>query len=100
MPADDVDTYRLDVGDGFQFTCNGRLLITLTAPGGVTQRVTVTDGDLELGTAVSGDGEPATVTIGDPDCLFDDATTIRIRVESVGSDRSPEDNTLEATGSF
>ena len=38
--------------------------------------------------------------IGDPNCFLDDATTLRIRVESVGTDRSPEDYTLEATGSF
>ena len=30
------------------------------------------------------------MTVGDPDCLFDDATTLRVRVESVGSDRSPD----------
>ena len=100
VPADDVDTYLLDVGDGFQLTCNGRLEVTLTAPVGVSQRVTVLDGTTELGTAVSGDGEPATVTIGDPDCLFDDATTLQVRVESVGSDRSPRSYTLVASGSF
>jgi hypothetical protein len=66
----------------------------------VSQRVTVTDGDEVLGTRASSDGDPATVTIGDPDCLFGDATTLRVRVESVGSDRSPEDYELVATGSF
>lgn len=100
VPADDVDTYLLDVGDGIQLLCDGELKVTLTAPPGVSQRVTVTDGDTVLGTKASSDGEPATVTIGDPDCLFDDATTLRVRVESVGSDRSPEDYELEATGSF
>jgi hypothetical protein len=100
VPADDVDTYLLDVGDGFQLLCDGELHVTLTAPAGVSQRVTVTDGDEVLGTRASSDGEPATVTIGDPDCLFGDATTLRVRVESVGSDRSPEDYELTATGSF
>lgn len=100
VPADDVDTYLLEVGDGYQLLCDGKLQITLTAPPGVSQRMTVTDGDQELGTKASTDGEPATLTLGDPQCLFDDATTLRIRVESVGSDRSPEDYTLEATGSY
>ena len=74
--------------------------MTLTAPPGVTQRVTVTDGDEELGTAASADGEAASVIVGDPRCYSDDATTLRVRVESVGSDRSPEEYTLVATGSF
>jgi len=100
VPTDDVDTYLLDVGDGIQLLCDGELHVTLTAPAGVSQRVTVLDGDEVLGTKASSDLEPATVTIGDPDCIFNDATTLRIRVESVGTDRSPEDYTLEATGSF
>jgi hypothetical protein len=100
VPTDDVDTYLLDVKDSFQILCDGTLHVTLTAPAGVSQRVTVLDGDRVLGTKASSDGDPATVDIGDPDCIFDDATTLRVRVESVGSDRSPEDYTLEATGSF
>jgi hypothetical protein len=101
VPADDADTYLLDVSDGWQvILCNGELRVTLTAPPGVTQRVTVTDGDQVLGTAVSGDGEPASAVIGDPNCYSDDATTVRVRVESVGSDRSPDNYTLTATGSF
>lgn len=100
VPADDVDTYRIDVGDGFQLLCDGQLQVTLTAPSGLTQRVTVLDGTDELGTAVSGDGEPATVAIGDPSCLGDDATVLDVRVESVGSDRSPETYRLEVDGSF
>ncbi|WP_421120492.1 hypothetical protein ACE2AJ_04025 [Aquihabitans daechungensis] len=100
MPADDVDTYLIEVGDGYQLLCDGQLRVTLTAPPGVSQRVTVTDGDEVVGTRASSDGEPATVTVGDPDCLFNDATTLRVRVESVGSDRSPEGYQLEASGSF
>ena len=100
VPRDDEDGYLLEVGDGFQLTCDGKLLVTLTAPAGVSQRVTVLDGDTELGSAVSGDRQPATVTVGDPDCIFSDATTLQVRVTSVGTDRSPEDYTLEASGSF
>ena len=43
---------------------------------------------------------PATVTVGDPDCLSNDATTLRVRVESVGSDRTAENYTIEVSGSF
>lgn len=100
VPTDDVDTYLLDVGDGLQLLCDGELRVTLTAPRGVSQRLTVLDGDQVLGSKASSDGTPATVAVGDPDCIFNDATTLRVRVESVGSDRSPEDYTLEASGSF
>lgn len=100
VPAADVDTYRIDVGDGFQLLCDGQLRVTLTAPVGLTQRVTVLDGTEELGTAVSGDGDPATVAIGDPSCLGDDAAVLDVRVESVGSDRSAETYRLEVDGSF
>jgi hypothetical protein len=100
VPTDDVDTYLLEVGDGYQILCDGELHVTLTAPAGASQRLTVLDGDVVLGSKASSDGTPATVTVGDPNCLFDDATTLRVRVESVGSDRTAERYTLEATGSF
>lgn len=100
VPADDVDTYRLVVEDRFQFDCGGAVHVTLTSPDGVSQRLRVLDGDDELGTTVSGDGEPATVTIRDPNCGRDDSTTLTVTVESVGSDRSAEDYLLEARGSF
>jgi hypothetical protein len=100
VPADDIDTYTLVVSDRFQFDCGGAVHVTLTAPPGVSQRLTVLDGDEVLGTTISGDGQPATVTIGDPNCLVNDGGELTVRVETVGDDRSAEDYTLEARGSF
>lgn len=101
VPADDVDTYLLEVSDGFQVLCDGEVRVTLVAPPGVSQRVTVLDGDVELGTTTSGDGEPGTVTIREPGgCFTNDGGTLLVRVESVGSDRSPEDYQLSVRGSF
>jgi tRNA A-37 threonylcarbamoyl transferase component Bud32 len=100
VPADDVDTYLLEVGDGYQLLCDGELHVTLTAPRGLSLRVTVLDGDVKLGSKASSDGTPATVTVRDPGCLTNDATTLRVKVESVGSDRSTADYELTATGSF
>jgi hypothetical protein len=100
VPAEDVDTYELPVDDRFQFDCGGEVHVTLTAPVGTSQRVTVLDGTDELGTAVSGDGEPATVTIGDPNCGSDDGGTLTVRVTSVGSDRSALHYELAESGSF
>jgi hypothetical protein len=100
VPAEDVDTYELPVDDRFQFDCGGEVHVTLTAPVGTSQRVTVLGGTDELGTAVSGDGEPATVTIGDPNCGSDDGGTLTVRVTSVGSDRSALHYELAESGSF
>lgn len=100
VPADDIDTYRLTVRDAFQLNCGGQLRVTLTAPEGVTQRVTVRDGDEERGSAASADGEPATVTVREQDCGGDDGTVLIVEVTSVGSDRSAEPYRLEVSGSF
>jgi hypothetical protein len=101
VPTDDVDTYRIEVSDRFQLDCGGEVHVTLTAPTGISQRITVTDEDgEELGTAVSGDGEPAEVTIGDPRCGSDDGGSLLVLVESIGSDRSPDDYELAVRGSF
>ncbi|MFN8016862.1 MAG: serine/threonine-protein kinase [Acidimicrobiales bacterium] len=100
VPTDDRDSYQLDVRDKFQFDCGGQVHVTLTAPRSTSQRLTVLDSDRELGTAVSGDGEPATVTIDDPTCGSNDATTLTVTVTSVGSDRSALGYVLEARGTF
>lgn len=100
VPADDTDTYSLEVSDRFQFDCSGQIHVTLTAPEGAAQRVTVLDGTDSLGTAVSRDREPAEVSVSDPNCGSDDGGTLTVRVESVGSDRSPQDYTLDARGNF
>jgi hypothetical protein len=100
VPTDDVDTYVLEVSDRFQFDCGGAIHVTLTAPAGVSQRVTVLDGDEELGTTISADGEPATVTIGDPNCGSNDGGRLLVRVESATGERTAEDYLLEARGNF
>ncbi|MCB0970256.1 MAG: hypothetical protein KDA97_01880, partial [Acidimicrobiales bacterium] len=100
VPSGDVDTYRLTVRDGFQLDCGGEVHITLTAPEGVTQRLTVREGDEERGTAASADGEPATVTVRERDCGGDDGTVLIVEVASIGSDRSAEPYELEVSGSF
>jgi hypothetical protein len=100
VPSDDVDTYELEVTDNFQLTCDGELRVTLTAPAGTSMRVSVADGDDELASAVSGDGEPATATIREPNCFSNDDGTLLVTVSSIGTDRSPEDYLLEVSGSF
>ena len=100
VPADDVDTYDLKVTDNFQIDCSGEIHVELTAPAGVSMRVTVLDGTDELGSAVSGDGEPAEVSVRDPNCGSNDDSTLSVRVQSVGSDRTDERYVLSERGSF
>ncbi|MEZ5177796.1 MAG: serine/threonine-protein kinase [Acidimicrobiales bacterium] len=102
VPADDVDTFVLDVRDNLNFPCDGRLTITLTAPAGVTQRVSLLaeSGEL-LGQAVSADGVPGTVSVTEPGgCFGNDAQQLTVRVESVGSERSAEPYLLTRRGDF
>src|SRR3546814_9768833 len=76
VPTDDVDTFTLDVADGRQLLCDGRLVVTLTAPAGVSLRLELIEGEEVLGQATSADGVPAAVSLREPECLFDDRTTL------------------------
>jgi len=100
VPRDDVDTFAVEVRDERQLLCDGELRLTLTAPAGVTMRLEVLEDGEVLGQATSADGVPASVTLGEPECLFDDGTTLQARVSAIGSDRTAEPYRLERRGSF
>ena len=103
VPADDVDTYVLEVGDGFQLPCDGDLTVTPHRACRVTQRVRleVLDGDAARSEAVSADGDPAGDRGRRPGLPASRRPHAhRPRVEPVGTDRSPEDYLLEPGGSF
>ena len=100
VPADDVDTFTVEVRDERQLLCDGELRITLTAPTGVTMRLEVLEDGEVLGQATSADGVPASVVLREPECLFDDGTTLQARVSAIGSDRSADPYLLERRGSF
>lgn len=102
VPTDDVDTYPMPVNDDFQVQCDGRLDVSLTAPEGAIQRLTVldTDGD-SLGTALSSDGEPATVTLREPNCFRNDSAELRARVEAApGSTPAAGEYVLTKRGGY
>lgn len=100
VPRDDVDTYTIDVADGRQLLCDGRLVVTLTAPIGVTLRLEVLEGDDVLGQTTSADGVSSAVTLTERECLFDDSTTLTARVSPIGTDRTANAYVLERRGSF
>jgi hypothetical protein len=100
VPRDDVDTFAMEVSDGRQLFCDGRFTVTLTAPAGVSLRLEVLDGDTVVGQATSADGVAASVSLDEPECLFDDSGTLIARVSPIGSDRTAEPYLLERRGSF
>lgn len=100
VPRDDVDTFAMAVGDGYQLLCDGRFTVLITAPAGMTVRLEILDGDELLDQTTSSDGVASRVTLDDPDCLFSDARTLTAKVSPIGSDRTGATYTLERAGSF
>lgn len=100
VPRDDVDSWRYEVGDGFQLLCDGRVDITFAAAPGVAQQLQVLDGEEVLATTSSADATPVSLSLGDPNCFGSDATTLTLVVSSVGSDRSSESYRLRVRGSY
>ena len=92
VPRDDVDTFAMEVGDGYQLLCDGRFTVTLTAPVGVTMRLEVLDGDDVAGPDHQRRrrSRPAS-RLDDPDCLFVDARALTARVSPIGTDRTGGD---------
>jgi hypothetical protein len=100
VPRDDVDTFAMDVGDGYQLLCDGTFTVTITAPQGMTLRLEVLDGEDLVDETTSADGVASSVALGDPDCLFSDARTLTARVSPIGTDRNGRTYLLERAGSF
>jgi hypothetical protein len=100
VPADDVDRYPTPVRDNFHFSCDGTFEVTLVAPKGTSARVELFRGTQRLGTAVSDDGEPATVTALEPGCFEDDSGELITQVSWEGPGRSAADYRLSRKGSF
>jgi hypothetical protein len=100
VPRDDVDTFSMDVGDGSQILCDGRFVVRITAPEGMTVRLEVLDGDEVLEQTTSADGVPSSVEVREQDCLFSDARTLIARVSPIGTDRSAGTYRIERSGSF
>ncbi len=89
VPATDVDTFSFVVADRFQWSCDGLVQVTLTAPAGAAYRLDVLQGSEALGSATSADGRPATVSLPESRCLDDDGATLTARVSpAVGSPKA------------
>ena len=100
VPAGDVDTFSLRVDDRFQWSCDGRVEVTLTAPAGAAYRLDVLLGTRLLGSATSTGGRPASVSPREPRCLEDDSATLTARVRSAATPPSARPYQLTWTGSW
>jgi hypothetical protein len=100
VPRDDVDTFAMPVGDGFQLFCDGRFTVALTAPAGMALRLELFDGGDLLAETTSADGVTAALRVDERDCLGSDARTLVARVTPIGSDRTGAPYQLERSGSF
>jgi hypothetical protein len=106
VPADAVDRYPFTVTRStnvltyLHLSCDNVLQVTLTAPLGGSMQLDVLDTDGRvLGTAISDDGEAATVRLPQPDCSSDDVELVA-RVSWVGTRRTAGDYTLTRKGSW
>jgi hypothetical protein len=80
VPPSATDTFATDVrGDLFDL-CWGSLRVTLTAPAGTAERVTIWRGTTPLASALSAAGQPATATVPKPSCLGADSERLRVTV--------------------
>ena len=100
MPADDIDTYPMEVEDRLQLLCDGRVSITLEAPAGMALRLEVRDEQGVLTEAMATEGAPALVELTEQECGSDDKAMLEIVVRAVGSERVPDDYVLTREGSF
>lgn len=100
VPADDIDRYPFSVGDRLHLTCDGTLVVGLTAPEGVSMRLDVLEDGQILGSATSVDGSPAEVVLVESSCFGDDSADLVARVSWVGEDRSAQSYRLVRSGSF
>ena len=100
VPEDDVDTFAMAVGDGSQILCNGRFIVRITAPEGMSLLLEVLDDGQVIDETTSAGGVTGTITLNEQECLFSEARTLVARVSAVGTDRSGDPYRLERSGSF
>lgn len=101
VPADDTDSYPVDVDDEFSFACDGRFTLTLEAPANAELVLTVLAGDDVVGTATTGTDRDAVVALDEPRCAADDSVSLTARVAyAPGSPHTGDVYQLTRAGNF
>jgi hypothetical protein len=100
VPADDIDTYPMEVENHIDLLCDGQVEVSLEAPPGITLALEVYDEDEGLvEQAVSTADTPAVITINETDCGRE-TTTFDVVVRPLGDERVATDYVLTRSGSF
>ena len=100
VPADDIDTYPMEVEDHLQLLCDGQVTVTLEAPPGVVLRLEVRDSEGVISEATASAGTPGVISLAEQECGADDKEVLEVVVRPIGSDRVADDYVLTRTGSF
>ncbi|MDQ2728675.1 MAG: serine/threonine protein kinase, partial [Actinomycetota bacterium] len=80
VPASTTDSFTTHVSGHALNLCWGALHVTLDAPAKTAERLTIWDRAHQVTSALSADGNPATVTIGKPSCFGADSRTFLVTV--------------------
>lgn len=99
IPEGDADTLLLPVSDRWQFLCDGRLTLSLTAPDGLDLEMRVFDDGDEITRLEAAGGTTDTVRLGDPSCGDNDSTTLEAIIRATDG-RSSDPWLLERSGSW
>jgi hypothetical protein len=100
VPADDVDSYPMEVEDHLHLLCDGTVELRLEAPPGIALSLEVYEDDRPVESATATADAPAVVTLGETECGGDDKTTLDVVVRPLGADRVAADYVLSRSGSF
>ena len=101
VPADDVDTFVVEVDDHLHLTCDGRLTFDLVAPADMALRLTVEDEAGEvIGEVTSADGVPGRLGIDEPRCFDDDGASLRAVVTPIGTERTGGAYSVSRSGNW
>lgn len=85
VPVTMADTFTTHVAGDALALCWGSLHVTLTAPPGTAEELTVRHGGTVVGRALSAGGTPATATVSKPSCLSGDSEDLTLVVRSVAA---------------
>ena len=88
------------MSDDFQLLCDGAFKVTLTAPAMASMRVDLIVNSEIVDTAVSSNGQPATVHADDSGCFTSEDRQVVTRVSWAGDTRTSEPYELRRSGSF
>lgn len=85
VPPYTTDSFVTHVAGHAMNLCWGTLHVTLTAPAGTAERLSVLKGGRPLASALSAGGSPATASVGKPSCFGSDSEDLTVTVTEVAA---------------